>query len=162
MFKKLNSWIKIVRLSYLKVSGVAVLFSILLVCCKCQSKGGGTPTDPNPRLNWLDVHPGWDTVAFVSDPSDSAGIELEKRQVRVYIRGWLAEYNAEIKAIKRDTVQYQVAEINFARRSTTPLRYTITAFLAPNAHHHPHDGNDDHHGGPTGHLIPPEPPPPQR
>jgi len=161
-----NKRLKDGLLSLLKVCCPACLLYIF-VACGHDSKTPGSNTDTTHQnndhdqsdtsrgLNWLDddLRHGWDTVAFTSNPEDSVKIELEKRDVRIYVRGWLAEYNAEILAINPDTVQYIVREFNFSRRSRIPLRYTVTAFLRPGARHHP---------GVGGHLIPPEPPPPKK
>lgn len=146
MLKNLNSWIKARTLSNLKVIGIGFLFSILLANCNSGKK---VPShDPDPLVNWLDVihEPDWDTIPFTSDPDDSLKIRREMRNIRVYVRGWLAEYNDSIGT------NYIVDSFNFALKTRAPLRYTIKAFLNPPARSSGH--------GPGGHLIPPPPPPP--
>ena len=112
-------------------------------------------SDTSMGLNWLDDHlsHGWDTVAFDCHPDSTRQIDSIQRDTRIYVRGYLAEYNAEISAINPDTVQYIVRKFNFTRKTRSPHRYTVTAFLRPGAHRIPGHGT---------HLIPPEPPPPKR
>jgi len=107
-------------------------------------------TNCSPKLNWLD-HPGWDTLAFKSDPSDTRALDKEKMEIRLYVWDWLAKYNAENEA------KYVITEFNFMEKSRSPLRYRVTAFLKPNARR---VKPDPAHPGPHGHLIPPEPVPP--
>ena len=131
------------------IIGTSVLvFSIVIVSC-CHIKH--IPREQN--INWLDdpVRHGWDTVAFHADPDDSLKIEQEKLRIRLYVRGWLAEYNS-----RHPKKRYVVQDFEFVQKSRSPLRYTVTAYLSP-----PAKAADagDHHGV-GGHLIPPEPPPP--
>jgi hypothetical protein len=142
--------------------------SILLVNCnnRADNKAAQADTVKNEvvdqqqsgteKINWLQDHQNrWDTIPFVSRPDDTRGIDTEMTLLRVYVRGWLAEYNAEIKAINPDTVQYVVDSFNFEMKTRSPLRYRIQAFLKPPVRH-------PHHEGPGTHLIPPEPPPPRK
>lgn len=181
MFKKLNGWIKTGTLSHMKVVGIGLLFSILLANCNSgdrTAKENITKTanddstgsrreissDPGQEINWLDVRdqPGWDTIPFTSDPEDSSKIEKEKRNIRVYVRGWLAELNAGAKTGEENG--YVVKEFSFVRKSRSPLRYEVKAFLNPpvriDSGSHSHERTEEE--GPGGHLIPPPPPPPGR
>ena len=161
MSKKLNCWEKIEIIQYLKVVSFGFLFSVILANCNNGGKSdretkkdsaypstdsaGQTNTRPD-SLNWLDVHPDWDTVAFDSDPDDSRGIELEKKKIRAYVRGWADESNLE------HHTHYVVEEFDFTQKSRSPLRYTVKAYLNPPVRHVHEIG---------GHLIPSEPPPPK-
>jgi len=110
------------------------------------------------RLNWVGI---WEPIEFDADPDDREKIREIKKDIRVYIRGWLAEYNAE------NATNFIVEEFQFDRTSGSPLKYEVKAFLTPPARR----ANEDHHGddhtdgnrSPVGgsHLIPAEPPPPR-
>ena len=160
MSKKLNSWIKIETLSYLKAVSLGFLFSILVANCNGGSstskvtkddsadhpqKSSSDLSDPSdPKVNWL-AH--WDTIPFTADPDDTVKIKEKKMNIRVYVRGWLAEYNAE-----NGGDDYIVREFKFDMMNGLPLKYVVKAFLNPPARTSGH--------GPGGHLIPPPPPPP--
>ena len=135
--------------SFLSILCLGFMFLNLDANCHSAKSGGSSPD--TPRLNWLD-RPGWDTIVFKSSPTTQAGINLEKRKLSIYIRGCLAQWVAE----HPDSAKYVVEEINFMpNNGTSPQRYTVTAFLKPNAKRITEDPNDPH-----GHLIPSEPDPP--
>lgn len=162
MPKKLNSCVGNEIISHVKVIAFAFTFSMLLSNCNNSenrtTNGDTTKTSPvnqpapqpdtGEKINWLrdPLHRNrWDTIAF-SGPDDSLQIEKEKKRIRIYVRGCLAEYNAN-----NPGANYIVEEFSFVRKSSSPLRYTVKAFLNPPAR----SSND-----PGGHLIPPEPDPP--
>jgi len=168
MFKKLKWRVITETASFLSILCLGFIFLILAANCnnadksakegnKDSSSAYSSTTTPSSdaaqttdtaRVNWLDVHPGWDTVAFKSSPDNQRGIELEKKKIRAYVRGWLDEYNID------HGTHYVVAEFNFIQKSRAPLRYTVTAYLNPPARHHEGPGDVG------GHLIPSEPDPP--
>src|SRR4051812_28365566 len=81
-------------------------FCFLLLACSifmsCKSDV------PKEKINWLDDHPGWDTVLLrPRDPTNVKLIELEKRKIRAYVRGWLDEYNIDSSG------HYTVTEFEF-------------------------------------------------
>jgi hypothetical protein len=167
MSKKLKGRLENEIIPFFRHVCLGFVFSILLANCGdspevAPADNQSSLSDPaHPRQNWLEdaLRRRWDTIAFfISDPVDSLKIEKMKKKARIYVRGWLAEYNAEIKAINPDTTQYIVDSFYFERKPGMPLRYTIKAFLRPDARHH--SEHDDTTGSPGGHLIPPEPDPP--
>ena len=180
MFQKSNSRLRIESMVYLKTICLGFFISVLLANCKGKDKsdkveGSGTENikisyelsidslkavqDDTSKVNWLDGH-GWDTVAVNADPADGGKIFEELEKVRFYVIGALAEYNATHRA--RDTnVPYRVENFLVGRKNSSPLQYTIVAFLNPPATvppHHEHE--EDGEGAPGGHVIPPPPPPP--
>jgi len=176
MFKKLKWRVITQTASFLSILCLGFIFLIISANCNESSKKDGQSDSSSastaseqasgsdrllPRINWLQdiLRHRWDTMAF-NIPDDSAEIERVKRNARIYVRGWLAEYNAVIKAIKSDTTQYIVDSFYFERKpGAGPLRFKIKAFLYPEAehgHHHPGDQSSS----PGVHLIPPEPDPP--
>ena len=153
----------------LKSGAISVLFILLLAACHCPQKSPGTEDDPNPQVNWLQVHevPGWDKVTFKSNPNNRDSVENEIKMIRVYVRGWIAEYNDSVKTHDnplRERSDYIVESFRFTEVNRTPLIYSIEAYLKPHARSRPHHDDDStgqaHAGGTGGHILPPPPPPP--
>ncbi len=111
MPKQLHSWSAIESISFLKLVFFGFLFSILFASCNNHKPGPVTDEpdiDTTGKINWLDLEdqPGWATVAFSSDASDSDNIKREKKIIRAYVRGSLAEYNAINKVNDPGAVQF--------------------------------------------------------
>ena len=98
------------------------------------------------KINWLET---WDPVKIKSDPSDRQKVDSEVKSVRVYVRGWLADYADSVGK------RWKVKQFSFDTASRSPLAFKYSAYLKPHVRKNPN------HHGPGGHLIPPEPPPPQ-
>ena len=143
-----------------------LLFYVVIASChpgKKTTSSSSVPVDQSDvRINWLDLHdqPGWDTVAFTSDPEDSVKINEEKRRIRAYLDGALAEYN-NIKVFIPGSPpeNFTVSEVTFTMKSRSPLRFSVQAFLSPPVRSSGQDGHHDE--GPGTHIIPPPPPPPK-
>jgi hypothetical protein len=110
------------------------------------------------EINWLDH---WRPIEFVSEPENDAKIQDLKKKVRLYVRGWLAEYDAE------NGTSHVVKKFKFEKRShgnEIPLKYDVYAYIFPDPTENGHNGHTE--GGETGeepggeHLTPPPPPPP--
>ena len=173
MSKKLNSWVKIETIAYLKVVCFGFLFSVLFANCNGKDDKNKVveptasvvnDTEPDPgqdlsdtatKINWL-IYPGWDTITFTSSVDDKMKFNEEMENIRYYVRGALAGYNA-VKAQEHRPgfIPYVVEDFKYGLKSKDPLRYTLVAFLKPPVEKPPRD--DD---GPGGHLIPPTPHPP--
>jgi len=147
MSKKLNSWVKIETIAYLKVVSFGFLFSILVANCNSRDNKEEN-ADSGEKVNWLPARLGWDTILFDADPNNQEQVAAEKKRIRIYVRGVLAEYNAD------NSKDYVVEEFNFQEKSRSPLRYIVTASLKPPAR------SSDSDDGPGVHLIPPAPHPP--
>ena len=80
-------------------------------------------TQPNGQgRNWLEE---WQPIQFNSKPGDRKRIDEIQRNIRIFIRGWLAEYNA------KSATNISVSQIRFRRTSKSPLAYKVSAFLNP-------------------------------
>jgi hypothetical protein len=142
--KKINSSMSISDIACSSVVGIVVLVAVL--SARCNSG------ESKQKINWLDVHPGWDTVLI--DSIDAKHFEFEKRKIRAYVRGWADEHNND------HGTHYRVTEFEFISTGV-PFHYTVKAYLRPPVQL---ANEGDHHEADTGfgsHLIPAEPPPPK-
>ena len=103
-------------------------------------------SDSLKKINWVGE---WESIPFTADPEDREKIKEIKKKIRVHVRGYLAEYNAD------NGTNFVVEEFDFDRTGELPLKYKVKAYLNPPAR----TGDDDPETG-GGHLIPPEPPKP--
>jgi hypothetical protein len=155
-------------ISALKICFLGLLFGVLIANCHPGKKtASNTPTVPanqsGEKINWLDLHdePGWDTVAFSSDPDDSVKIGEEKARIRAYLEGALAEYNNVKPFIPGSpTENFAINDVQFFMKSRSPLRFSVQAFLNPPVRSSGHD--QGHPDGAGTHIIPPPPPPPTK
>jgi len=109
------------------------------------------------KVNWLDGH-GWDTIAIDAHPEDREKIQNEMEKIRYYVQGALSEYNIAF-TLHDDSIPYKIKEFRYAVKSTNPFRFTVIAYLTPQAERLP---QHEHENRPLGHLKPPEPPPPPK
>jgi len=70
----------------------------------------------------------------------------------------LSEYNIAF-TLHDDSIPYKIKEFRYAVKSTNPFRFTVIAYLTPQAERLP---QHEHENRPLGHLKPPEPPPPPK
>ncbi len=112
----------------------------------------GSDHESERRIDWLRA---WqDPIPFICDPSDAPKIKNLKTKVRIYVRGFLAEFNAE------KGTNYVVTDFRFDRNDDKNFGYEVSAFLYPPLPDGA--GHDDDHDEGGGHLIPPPPPPPDK
>jgi len=133
MYNRPNGLAKAKLIPIRNLITISFLISILAVSCNKYT-----------RVNWLDH---WNPVPFKSNPTDNQAIQGEIKRIRVYVRGWLADYNDSARK------NYKIKEFKANMTSTNPLKFTFEAYLKPPAKS---SGQHD----PGGHLVPPEPPDP--